>query len=61
MVFSIALFLGDYGPAEKLAQDVFVQLHKNLAGLEGNREKYAKRYVSIRRRATLLPVRLTVS
>ena len=35
MVFSIALhFLGDYGGAEELAQDVFVQLHKNLAGLE---------------------------
>ena len=35
MVFSIALhFLRDYGAAEELAQDVFVQLHKNLAGLE---------------------------
>lgn len=35
MVFSIALhFLGDYSCAEELAQDVFVQLHKNLAGLE---------------------------
>jgi len=35
MVFSIALhFLADYGAAEELAQDVFVQLHKNLASLE---------------------------
>jgi RNA polymerase sigma-70 factor, ECF subfamily len=35
MVFSIALhFLGDYSAAEELAQDVFVQLHKNLAGLQ---------------------------
>jgi RNA polymerase sigma-70 factor (ECF subfamily) len=35
MVFSIALhFLADYSVAEELAQDVFVQLHKNLANLE---------------------------
>lgn len=35
MVFSIALhFLGDYGAAEELAQDVFVQLHKNVASLQ---------------------------
>ena len=37
MVFSIALhFLADYGAAEELAQDVFVQLHKNLASLESD-------------------------
>ena len=34
MVFSIALhFLADYSAAEELAQDVFVQLHANLANL----------------------------
>lgn len=35
MVFSIALhFLGDRPAAEELAQDVFLQLHANLASLE---------------------------
>jgi len=35
MVFAIALhFLADYSAAEELAQDVFVQLHANLASLQ---------------------------
>jgi RNA polymerase sigma-70 factor (ECF subfamily) len=34
MVFSIALhFFGDYGRAEEIAQDVFLQLYRNLAAI----------------------------
>ena len=37
MVFSIALhFVGDRSAAEELSQDVFLQLHRNLASLESD-------------------------
>jgi RNA polymerase sigma-70 factor (ECF subfamily) len=66
MVFSIALhFLGDYGAAEELAQDVFVQLQKNLASLESDahitfwlRKVTAHRCIDQKRRQKPLQVSL---
>ena len=66
MVFSIALhFLGEYGAAEELAQDVFVQLHKNLASLESEahitfwlRKVTAHRCIDRKRRRKPLQVSL---
>jgi len=66
MVFSIALhFLGDYSAAEELAQDVFVQLYKSLAGLESEahitfwlRKVTAHRCIDHKRRKRPLQVSL---
>ena len=66
MVFSIALhFLADYPAAEELAQDVFVQLHANLANLQSEahvtfwlRKVTAHRCIDHKRRRKPLQVSL---
>lgn len=66
MVFSLGYhFFGDRGRAEEIAQDVFLQLYRNLAGIESEshllfwlRQVTTRRCIDLTRRARLKAVSL---
>jgi RNA polymerase sigma-70 factor (ECF subfamily) len=66
MVFSLAWnFFGDRARAEEIAQDVFLQLYRNLASIESDahllfwlRQVTTRRCIDVTRRSRLKPVSL---